>query len=71
MDSLLEHAADVGSLAVLSRFRVDFRARLTARADELSELADAVLCADGPVRDLAGLSLARSTGAGMARCMTR
>src|SRR5205807_7712860 len=58
MDSLLEHAADVESLAVLSRFRVDFHACLTARADELSELADAVLCADGPVRDLAGLSLA-------------
>jgi hypothetical protein len=37
---------------------VDFRGCLTARADELSELADAVLCADGPVRDLAGLSLA-------------
>ena len=30
----------------------------TARADELSELADAVLCAGGPVRSLAGLSLA-------------
>ena len=28
-----------------------------ARADELSELADAVLCADGPARTLAGLSL--------------
>src|SRR5499433_4375875 len=58
MDSLLERAADVESLAVLSRFRLDFHACLTARADELSELADAVLCADGPVRDLAGLSLA-------------
>ena len=58
MDSLLEHACDVEPLAVLSRFRVDFHACLTARADELSELADAVLCADGPVRDLAGLSLA-------------
>src|SRR5437016_13303083 len=58
MDSLLEHAGDVESLAVLSRFRVDFHACLTARADELSELADAVLCTDGPVRDLAGLSLA-------------
>jgi hypothetical protein len=58
MDSLLEHAADVEPLAVLSRFRVDFHACLTARADELSELADAVLCADGPVRDLVGLSLA-------------
>ena len=58
MDSLLEHAADVGSLAVLSRFRLEFRACLTARGDELFELADAVLCADGPVRTLAGQSLA-------------
>ena len=40
------------------RFRLDFHACLTARADELFELADAVLCADGPVRTLAGLSLA-------------
>ena len=58
MDSLLKDDADVEPLAELSRFRVDFHACLTARADELSELADAVLCADGPVRDLAGLSLA-------------
>ena len=58
MDSLLEHAADVESLAVLSRFRLDFHRCLTARRDELFELADAVLCAGGPVRTLAGLSLA-------------
>jgi hypothetical protein len=58
MDSLLKDAGDVEPLAELSRFRVDFHACLTARADELSELADAVLCADGPVRTLAGLSLA-------------
>jgi hypothetical protein len=58
MDSLLEHATDVEPLAVLSRFRRDFHACLTARADELCELADAVLCADGPVKTLAGLSLA-------------
>jgi hypothetical protein len=32
--------------------------RMAARADELCELADAVLCADGPVQTLAGLSLA-------------
>src|SRR5690349_13033136 len=57
MNSLLERAADVESLAVLSRFRADFRACLAARGDELFELADAVLCADGPVRTLAGLSL--------------
>jgi DDE superfamily endonuclease len=57
MDSLPEDAG-AGPVAVLSRFRRDFHACLTARADELSELADAVLCADGPVRTLAGLSLA-------------
>src|SRR6476659_7783511 len=55
MDSLPE---DAGPLAVLSRFRLDLHACLTARADELCELADAVLCTDGPVRTLAGLSLA-------------
>ena len=32
MDSLLEHAAGVEPLAVLSRFRLDFHACLTARA---------------------------------------
>src|SRR2546430_10626822 len=58
MDSLLKDACDVEPLVVLSRFRRDFHACLPARADELFELADAVLCADGPVRDLAGLSLA-------------
>src|SRR5262252_737483 len=57
MDSLLEHAAGVEFLAVLSRFRLDFHGCLTARADELFELADSVLCAGGPVRALAGLSL--------------
>jgi hypothetical protein len=57
MDSLPLDAG-AGPLAVLSRFRLDFHACLTARADELSELADGVLCADGPVEPLAGLSLA-------------
>src|SRR5438477_5854181 len=58
MESLLADAACVEPRAVLSRFRRDFHACLMARADDLSELADAVLCADGPVRDLAGMSLA-------------
>jgi hypothetical protein len=58
MDSLQDGAADVESLAVLSRFRLDFHACLAARTDELCELAGAVLCAGGPVRSLAGLSLA-------------
>jgi DDE superfamily endonuclease len=57
MDSLPEDAG-AGPAAVLSRFRRDFHSCLTARADELCELADAVLCAGGPVRSLAGLSLA-------------
>src|ERR1700745_1153965 len=58
MDSLLKDARDVEPLDVLSRFRRDFHACLMARADELAELADAGLCADGPGRGLAGLSLA-------------
>jgi hypothetical protein len=54
---LPDDAASAGPLAVLSRFRADFRACLTARGDELLELTDAVLCAGGPVRNLAALSL--------------
>ena len=56
MDSFSEDAGG-GPLAVLSRFRRDFHACLTARGDELFELADAVLCADGPVKTLVGLSV--------------
>ncbi|MFB9835829.1 NF041680 family putative transposase [Actinoallomurus acaciae] len=46
-----------GERGDLSRFRSEFYRCLTARADALFELTDAVLCADGPVRSLAGLSL--------------
>jgi DDE superfamily endonuclease len=49
---------DGGALGRLSAFRGELYRCFTARADALFELADAVLCADGPVRDLAGLSLA-------------
>jgi hypothetical protein len=42
----------------LSEFRQDFYASLRRRADALFELADAVLCTDGPVTSLVGLSLA-------------
>src|SRR5438034_5983594 len=56
MDSLPEDAG-AGPVAVLSRFRRDVHSCVTARADELSELADAVVCAAGPVRSLAPLSL--------------
>src|SRR5690349_394761 len=59
MDRLPEDAG-FGPVApgVLARFRREFHACLSARADELCELADAVLCSDGPVRNLAALSLA-------------
>ena len=56
MDSLPSDAG-TGPAAVLARFGRDFHGCLTARADEIFELADAVLFADGPVRDMAGLSL--------------
>ncbi|WP_433223634.1 NF041680 family putative transposase [Dactylosporangium sp. CS-047395] len=41
----------------LGWFRGEFYRCLTARGDALFELADAVLCADGPVRSLPALSL--------------
>ncbi|MDG4759259.1 NF041680 family putative transposase [Micromonospora sp. WMMD710] len=41
----------------LDRFRREFYDCLTARADALFDLTDAVLCADGPVRSLVELSL--------------
>jgi DDE superfamily endonuclease len=50
-------AAQAGALGELSGFRQGLYRCLPARADALFELADAVLCADGPVRTLAGLSL--------------
>ena len=68
MNSLQDDVARVESLAGLSRFRRELRACLTTRGDELFELADAVLCADGPVATLAGLSLAPEHPA-RARCV--
>lgn len=41
----------------LRRLRCEFHATLSARADALFELTDAVLCAGEPVRTLAGMSL--------------
>lgn len=55
--SLLHRDARRDPLAQLSSFREEFYASLTARSDVLFELADAVLCGDGPVRSLVGLSL--------------
>jgi hypothetical protein len=57
-----------GALGELSGFRERFYQCLTGRADALFDLADAVLCADGPVASLAELSLTpehrRGHGAG-------
>ncbi len=55
--SLLHHDPRQEPLAELSCFRGEFYSCLTARSDALFELADAVLCGDGPVRSLAELSL--------------
>ncbi|SOE79244.1 DDE superfamily endonuclease [Streptomyces sp. OV198] len=55
--SLLHHDARSEALAQLSCFRGEFYSCLTARSDALFELAEAVLCGDGPVRSLAELSL--------------
>jgi hypothetical protein len=52
----------VGAAGRLAAFRSELYRCFTARADELFGLADAVLCASGPVRILAGLSLAPVTG---------
>jgi hypothetical protein len=51
------HASCGRAEGELSGFRREFYECLTRRADALFELADAVLCADGPVRSIAELSL--------------
>lgn len=47
----------VGAAGDLAAFRRELYRCLTRRGDALFELADAVLCADGPVRSLPALSL--------------
>src|SRR6266516_7791596 len=51
-------AEDAQARDRLAGFRQKLCRCFTARADALFEVADAVLCADGPVRNLAGVSLA-------------
>lgn len=46
------------AMAELAEFRQEIYGCLTARRDELFELVEAVLCAEGPVRTLVGLTLA-------------
>jgi DDE superfamily endonuclease len=57
--SMAGRAAEVegGPAGRLAGFRRELYGCFTARADALFELADAVLCTDGPVRSLAELSL--------------
>jgi len=55
--SMLQNPPCVESVHVLSRLRTGFYECLTSRRDALFELTDAVLCADGPVKTLVGLSL--------------
>jgi hypothetical protein len=56
-DDVEPPAADDRARERLVTFRRELYRCLTRRADELAELADAVLCAGGPVRVLAELSL--------------
>src|SRR6266542_4089044 len=57
MDSLQDTPARVEALSGLSRFRTGLHACFTRRGDALFELADAMLCAQGPVRSPVELSL--------------
>ena len=56
-----DHGADLPGAEQARRVLAGFRGRLyrclTRRGGELFELGDAMLCADGPVQDLARLSL--------------
>ena len=55
---MLHEDTGVEALSALSRFRDRFYGCLDARADALFELADAAICAEGPVTSLVELSLA-------------
>jgi hypothetical protein len=54
----VHHPSATAALGDLSAFRAAFHHCLTACADALFELADAVLCGEGPVTSLVELSLA-------------
>jgi hypothetical protein len=55
--SARDQDGDAAGRSELARFQVEFYRSLTARADALFELTDAVLCADGPARSLVDLTL--------------
>jgi hypothetical protein len=54
---IVNDAGRGAALGELSEFRQEFYRCLRRRADALFEVCDAVLCADGPVTSLVGLSL--------------
>jgi hypothetical protein len=54
----IEPRSEDQARGLLAAFRRRLYGCFTARADALFELADAVLCAEGPVKTLVGLSLA-------------
>lgn len=58
MTSVADPVGRVEALEELSRFRTEFYGCLDARADALFELAEAMLCAEGPVVSVPELSLA-------------
>ncbi|MFB7905970.1 NF041680 family putative transposase [Kitasatospora sp. NPDC056076] len=58
MTSVVEQASQRDPFAELSRFRADSYDCLRGRGDALFELADALLCAEGPVKTLVDLALA-------------
>lgn len=66
----VHHARNAAAVGELSALRQEFYRCLIRRADALFDLTDAVLCADGPVRSVAELSLAgehrRGHGSGYA-----
>jgi hypothetical protein len=57
VNSFVDHRAHVEALDELAFFREEFHDCLSARADELFELVEAVLCAPGAVRSLVDLAL--------------
>jgi hypothetical protein len=54
----------------LQDFRGEWYQCLGRRADELFELTDALLCAEGPVKSLVGCAWSRSIAAGTAPSTT-
>jgi hypothetical protein len=58
VNSFVDETVRVEALTVLSGFRTALYDTLTARADALFELADSLLCTDGPVKALVDLALA-------------